>query len=504
MFSSTFYIILAVVLFVLFIVFISYIKAPPSTAFIVSGLNRRPRIYIGKGGLRIPFLERLDKVYLGQVTVDIKTNVSIPTKDFINVNVDAVAKLQVIPDQDGIRLSAKNFLNMTAQEISKQVQDSLEGNMREVTGSLSLTEINIDRDKFSDQIMTKAQQDMNALGLRIISCNIQNITDENNLIKDLGADNTYSIKKNAAITKAEAERDIAQAQARAMKDANDVQVESQTEIAIRQNQLSIKRSELKVQEDIKKAEADAAYSIQEQEQRKVINVKTVDAQIEQTRREQELTAEKVKIRENELKAVVQKQADADKYQIEINAQASLEQSNRQAEAEAYRAAQDARATVARAEAKKQSMLLEAEGIKALGEAEAYKIKCAGEAEAIAIEKKGLAEAEAMQKKADAYKEYGQAAILDMLVNIIPETAKNVASPLSAIDNMNVYGTSGSDAASVSGAVPAVIKQTFDVIESATGVNLSDIVKANTYDAKVNRNVSLDSDSQVDVRSPKKQ
>lgn len=188
-------IIIIVAIAVVLLVIISYVKAPPSIAFIVSGLNRKPRIYIGKGGLRIPLLERLDKVYLGQVTVDIKTNVPIPTKDFINVNVDAVAKLQVLPDQEGIRLSAKNFLNMTSAEISKQVQDSLEGNMREVTGSLTLTEINIDRDKFSDQIMSKAQMDMNALGLKIISCNIQNITDENNLIKDLGADNTYSIKK---------------------------------------------------------------------------------------------------------------------------------------------------------------------------------------------------------------------------------------------------------------------------------------------------------------------
>lgn len=496
--TSTILIIAAVVL-VLIVLLISYVKAPPSSAFIVSGINRKPRILIGRGGFRVPVLERLDKVYLGQVTVDIKTNVPIPTKDFINVNVDAVAKLQVLPDTEGIRTSAKNFLNMTAAEISKQVQDSLEGNMREVTGSLTLTEINIDRDKFSDQIMTKAQLDMNALGLKIISCNIQNITDESNLIKDLGADNTYSIKKNAAITKAEAERDIAQAQARARKDANDVQVESDTEIAIRQNQLAIKRSELKVQEDIKKAEADAAYAIQEQEQRKVINVKTVDAQIEQTKREQELTAEKVKIRENELRAMVQKQADADKYQIEVNAQASLEQQKRNAEAEAYRAEQEARATIARAEAKKQSMMLEADGIKSLGEAEAYKIKCAGEAEAIAIEKKGVAEAEAMRKKADAYKEYGQAAILDMLVNIIPETAKNVASPLSAIDNMNVYGTSGSDAASVSGAVPTVIKQTFDVIESATGVNMSNIMRANSIEAKTDRNVSLNSDSDVTLK-----
>ena len=490
--------VIVVAVIVLFIVLVSYIKAPPSVAYIVSGLNRKPRIYIGKGGLRVPLLERLDKVFLGQVTADIRTSRSVPTNDFINVNVDAVAKIQVIPDIEGVRLAAKNFLNMSGADISKQVQDSLEGNMREVIGSLSLRDININRDKFSDEIMSKAQKDMEALGLRIISCNIQNVTDEKNLIEDLGADNPWTIRKQAKINKANAERDIAMAEAQAQKEANDAQVDSQTQIAIRQNELSVKKSELTIIAQTKQADADAAYEIQRQEQQKTINTKTVDAKIEQTMREQVLTAERVKIRENELAAEVMKQSDADKYQIELKAAADLEQSKREAEAEAYRAKQEASAQIALAEAKKQAMVLEAEGIKANGDAEAYKIQRAGEAEAIAIQKKGLAEAEAMQKKAEAYERYGQAAILDMMVKIIPEVAQHVSEPIAAIKNMNVYGTSGADAAGISGAVPTVIKQSFDVIESATGVNMTDIVRANTIEAKVTRNVNLDSDNTIDV------
>ena len=181
MLNTTFITIVVVAILVILLVLASYIKAPPSFAYIVSGLNRKPRTYIGKGGFRIPGLERLDKVFLGQVTVDIKTSRSVPTNDFINVNVDAVAKIQVIGDPEGIRLAAKNFLNMTGQEISRQVQDSLEGNMREVIGGISLRDININRDAFSDAIMEKAQKDMNALGLNIISCNIQNVTDDKNL-----------------------------------------------------------------------------------------------------------------------------------------------------------------------------------------------------------------------------------------------------------------------------------------------------------------------------------
>jgi len=188
-------IIVVVVILVLFIILISYIKAPPQIAYIISGLSKQPRTYIGKGGIRIPFFERLDKVFLGQVTVDVKTSRSVPTNDFINVRVDAVTKLRVIPSPEGIRLAAKNFINMDDKKMAEQVQDSLEGNMREVIGSMSLKDINIDRDRFSDEIAKKASPDMAKLGLEILSCNIQNVVDDNGLIVDLGADNTFAIKK---------------------------------------------------------------------------------------------------------------------------------------------------------------------------------------------------------------------------------------------------------------------------------------------------------------------
>lgn len=153
-------IIVVVVILVLFIILISYIKAPPQIAYIISGLSKQPRTYIGKGGIRIPFFERLDKVFLGQVTVDVKTSRSVPTNDFINVREDAVTKLRVIPSPEGIRLAAKNFINMDDKKMAEQVQDSLEGNMREVIGSMSLKDINIDRDRFSDEIAKKASPDM--------------------------------------------------------------------------------------------------------------------------------------------------------------------------------------------------------------------------------------------------------------------------------------------------------------------------------------------------------
>ena len=494
----------------LLVVFVAvcYVKAPPKDAYIISGLSREPRILIGKGGLRVPGLERVDKVFLGQTSVDIKTTVPVPTNDFISVMVDAVAKIRVINTPEGIRLAAKNFLNMTEKDIASQVKDSLEGNMREIIGTLDLKSLNIDRDGFSDQIASKAAKDMAKLGIEMISCNIQNITDNEGLIKNLGADNTFKIRKEAAITKAQAERDIAIAESVAAKEANDARVENETVIAEKNNALNIKIADLKVIEDTQRAKADAAYKIQEQEQQKTINEKTVEAEArkqlltqerkkeinaaaveaetEKARREQELTSEQVKIQKNKLEAEIQKQADAEKYQKEIEAAAELEQRKRKAEAEAYEAEQRARAVKAQAEAEQFRMEQEALGKKKLADADAYAIEQKGIATAAAIEKQGLAEAEAMRKKAEAFKEYGDAAKAQMVIEKLPEIAQAVAMPISAIDKVNIYGSDGNGVSQMSGNVPVIIKQTMDVVSDTTGVDMAEIMEKSTLENAVKR------------------
>ncbi len=251
----------ALTLLLMLIIAAGYVKAPPDKAYIISGIKSKPRILIGRAGIKIPFFERVDVLYLGQMTVDIKTEQSVPTNDFINVNVDAVAKVRIGATPDAIQLAAKNFLNKKPEAITLDLQDSLQGNMREIIGTLALKTINIDRDSFSDQVMEKASRDMQKLGIEILSCNIQNVTDERGLISDLGMDNTSRIKKDAAIAKAQAERDVAIAQAEADKAANDARVAAQTEIAEKNNALAIKQAELKTESDTAKAMADAAYPI---------------------------------------------------------------------------------------------------------------------------------------------------------------------------------------------------------------------------------------------------
>ena len=315
----------AIIIAVLAIIVIAfgYVKSPPDKAYIISGIRKKSRVLIGRAGVRVPFFERIDKLYLGQMTVDIKTEQSVPTNDFINVNVDAVAKVRIMPTDEGIRLAAKNFLNKRPDEITVDLQDSLQGNMREIIGTLSLKSINTDRDSFSDQVMMKASKDMEKLGIEILSCNIQNVTDENGLIRDLGADNTARIKKDAAIAKAQADRDVAIEQAKADQEANEARVTADTEIAQRRNELAIKQAELKVAADTKQATADAAYEIQRQEQERSIGTATVNAQIARADREAELKQKEVMVVKQRLDAEIRAKADAERYRSEQLAQAQL-------------------------------------------------------------------------------------------------------------------------------------------------------------------------------------
>ena len=476
---------LLIVLLVLFLLLRGYVKAPPDKAFIISGLRKKPKILVGRAGVKLPLLERLDVLYLGQMTVDIKTEQSVPTTDFINVNVDAVAKVRIAPDGAGIEKASRNFLNKKPEQIALDLQDSLQGNMREIIGTLTLKDINTNRDSFSDQVMMKAATDMDKLGIEILSCNIQNVTDEKGLINDLGADNTSKIKKDAAIAKAQADRDVAIAQAEANKAANDARVLADTEIAQKNNELAIRQSELKVISDTKKAEADAAYEIQKQAQQKNI-------QIAKAERDSELKKQEVGVMQQALDAEINKKADAEKYRVEQEAAAGLAKRQREAEARKYEQEKEAEAKKAVADAAKYSAEQEAAGIRAKYEAEAAGIALKGKAEAEAKKAVGLAEAEAMEKKAEAYQKYNNAAMAEMLIKVLPDIAEEIAKPLAQIDKITIIGGEGKDGgvSQMASNVPAVMAKLFESMKETTGIDLGEIMKAGSYDAKVNRNIHV--------------
>lgn len=482
---------LAVVVFAfLAILFnLGYVKAPPDTAYIISGLGKEPRIVIGTATVRIPFLERLDKLSMRLIKVDVKTQESVPTAEFININVDSVVMAKVGNTPEMIRVAAQNFLNVSEDEINDRIVDILQGNTREIVGSMKLKDMISDRKAFAQRVQDNAVPDLRNLGIELISFTVQNFSDENDVIKDLGIENTAQIKKTASIAKAEADRDVAIAQAEANRQAQEAQADAEQKIAEKNNDVLVKKAELKVVSDTKRAEADAAYDIQKEAQRKTIETTKINADIAREERNVELEQRKANVKEKTLDAQVRKQADAELYQRQ-----------RAAEAQKYEQEQAALAALAQkqreAEAVKYMADKEAEAIRAKGEAEAQAVLAKGRAEAEVLLAKGNAEAEAMRKKAEAYKEYGQAAVLDMLVQMAPEVAKQVAAPLSKIDKITIYGGGEKGSLGVAGNVPQAMSYAFDAMEEATGIDMRDLVKANGYDAKVTKNINIKADETI--------
>jgi len=474
------FVVIAIIL-VLVIIASGYVKAPPDKAFIISGMKREPKILIGRAGIKLPFFERKDTLVLKQISIDIKTNGYVPTLDFIGVDIDAVAKVRVKTDPEGIKVAMKNFLNMDEPRIIAALTDSLQGNMREIIGTVKLKELNTDRKKFGDEVQEKAQKDMNALGIEIISCNIQKIEDEKGLIIALGQDNMSQIQKDASIAKAQADKDVAIAEAEAKRLANEAQVKAETEIASKQNELRIRQAELKRESDIKQAEADAAYEIQQQEQRKTIEITTANANIARQEREIELKKKDVEVTEQTLEADIKKRAEAEKFARQQKAEAELFERQRKAEAEKFEKQKAAEAAKIKAEADLYAKTQEAEGIRAVGEAEAK-----------AIEAKGIAEAEALEKKAEAMKKYGQAAMIEMIVKALPDMASAIAKPLENIDKVTIFdsGNGEGGVGNVGSYVPNVLAKTMETVKEVTGLDIVDIMKAQTYDAKVTRNINI--------------
>ena len=472
---------IVVAVLVIVMMCMGYVKAPPDMAFIISGIKKKSKIVIGKASIRIPFFERLDKLNLRLIPIDVKTSNAVPTADYININVDATVNIKVSNDPEKLRLAAENFLNKNTEYIASVAREVLEGNVREIVGKMQLEEMVSDRQKFALLVKENAEPDLAAMGLDIISFNVQNFVDGNEVIENLGIDNIVRIKKSAAIARAESERDIKVAQASADKEANDAAVAAETEIAKKQNELAIKKSELQMEADTKKAMADAAYEIQKEEQRKTIEITTANADIARQEREIELKQKQVAVKERALEAEVKKQAEADKYAAQQKADAALYQRQKEAEAKQFEAQREAEARKAQAEADRFAKQQEAEGIRAVGEAEAS-----------AIQAKGIAEAEAMEKKAEAYAKYNNAAVAEMMIKVLPDIAGKIAEPLSQIDKITIIGGGeGSNGVEqVAGNVPAVMTKLFESMKETTGIDLADIIKADSYDAKVNRNITV--------------
>ena len=324
----------------------------------------------------------------------------------------------------------------------------LEGNMREIVGSVGLKEMVQDRQGVAKKITENVVPDMEKLGIEVVNFNIQNFKDAAGTIENMGIDNVEQIRKNAQIAKANAQRDIAIATANAEQESNAVKVEAEKKIAEQDAALAVQQADMKVRADTKAAEADAAYSIQQENQRKTIEIAKTEANIARREKEAELAEKEIAIKERELDAEIKKQADALKYQAERQAEAELITRQREADARQYEALKAAEAKKAEAEALRFAMEQEAEGIRA----------------------KGIAEAEAIEKKAEAQKKMGEASILEMYLNALPEVVKGAAAPLAQTDKIVMYGEGNS--AKLVRDVMNSSNQIMEGMKESTGIDLS--------------------------------
>lgn len=437
-------------LLVIILFAMGYLKAPPDTAYVISGLGKK-RVLIGKAGWRIPFFERVDKLSLRIMQVDVKTSEAVPTNEFINVTVDGVANIKISSDVELLTRASEALLGMKQTELISLVTQVLEGNMREIVGSVGLKEMVQDRQGVAKKITENVVPDMQKLGIEVVNFNIQNFKDAAGTIENMGIDNVEQIRKNAAIAKANAQRDIAIANANADQEANAVKVQAEKMIAEQNAELAVQQAQMQVRADTKKAEADAAYSIQQENQRKTIEVTRVNADIARREKEAELAEKEIALQERRLEAEVCKQADAMKYQAEKEAEADLIRRQREAEAQRYEAEQQAQAKRAEAEALRYAMEQEAEGIRA----------------------KGLAEAEAIEKKAEAQRKMGEASILEMYLSALPQVVGNAAAPLAQTDKIVMYGDG--NATRLIRDVMTGANQVVDGLKESTGIDLAAVL-----------------------------
>ena len=449
-------IIIAVIAVLLVLIGVSYVKAPPNTAFIITGPFKQ-RTLIGRAGFRIPGLERVDKIPLSLIQVDIKTASAVPTKEFINIFVDGVANIKIDSSPEALAKASQIFLSQKLDGIKAIAKEVLEGNMREIIGQMRLEELVHNRDLFAEKVKENAMQDMAKMGLQIINLTIQNFVDNNKVIENLGVDNIAQISKNASIARTQAERDVQIAKSEADEAANKARVEAERLIVEQNTTLALRAAELKMQSDTAKATADAAYSIEEQKRLQEINIAKVNADIAKREREVELGQKEVELQERQLEAKIKKTADAERYAAEQVALADLYKRQKAAEA------------------KKFELIQEAEALKAKAEAE----KFAAEQEAAGILAKGTAEAEAIEKKADAMKLYGEAAVLELILNsnVLPEIVKAYSEPLAAaygkIGSITMYGEGNT--ANLAKEITNNGTQVIDSLEKTLGIDLKSVL-----------------------------
>ena len=447
-------------------------KAGPNEALIVSGGGKIPSIVVGGRKFVLPLVQKAQQLSLEIMTLTVNTP-KVYTSEGVAVSVDGVAQVKVGSAVDAIRTAAEQFVGKRPVDIANVALQTLEGQQRAILGEMTVEQIYRDRVAFAERVREVAATDMSRLGLEIRSFVVRDIQDEQGYLEALGVRRTEEVKRDAAIGEAEAKRDASIGEAEAQRDAGireaeadekrqAARFEADTGIAQSERDFATEKASYDQQVNARRAEAELAYSLQEAKTRQQIRQEELQIEVVERQKQIQVQEQEIIRRERELDATVRRPAEAERDRLETVADGNRRRTQVDADAERYRLENVA-------EGEKARILAEAQG-----DAEAIRLR--GQAQADAIKAQGLAEAEAMNRKADAWKEYGQAAMIQQLFESLPKVADAVAQPLAKTDRITVISTGGDDSAGagatkVTRDVTNTIAQLPALVESLTGVDL---------------------------------
>jgi len=484
--SSLFGIVAAVlgIVLILTVVLRMWKKVPQDKAGVVTGMKKR--VITGGGGLVIPVFERIDYISLGNIPLSVATRSSLSSQG-VPISVITTAVIKVRNEKNSILTAIEQFTGRNEKEIIDNIQGTaiavLEGKLREIIATMTVEELYQKREAFSSRVQEVVGTELGNMGLEVKNFTITDISDENGYIKALGDGMIAQRKKDAEIQKAEAARDMQIKTSQARQEGESAKLKAEADIA---------------QAAKDKAVLEANY-MQEQQTAQAVIQAQMDAELLKQQRQKEIAEAQIQVQiasEQKNIELAQKQAERTKESLRVTIvePANAEKAKQMADADAEKYRQIAQAQ-ARAESKKVEAQAEAEAIAIKAQAEADAIAKTGIAEAEATKAKGIAEAEAMEKKAEAYEKYGQAAMMEMLVKVLPQMAEQVAKPLQSIDKVTIIdstdSSNGSGVGQMGGYVPSVLAKTIESIKETTGFDITDVMKANTIQAKTDRNISVD-------------
>jgi flotillin len=468
---------IVVVIFVFLSIWASrYTKVGPNQVLVVSGrqyryadpdgtVNTRGfRIVKGGGTFVYPVIEKIDLLSLELLTIDVQTP-EVYTSKGVPVKVDGVAQIKVKGDDVSIATASEQFLSKGTDEIKNIAMQTLEGHLRAILGTMTVEEIYQNRDAFASKVQEVAAGDMANMGLGIVSFTIRDIRDTQGYLDALGKPRIAQVKRDAQIAQAEADRDAMIKSSQATQAGQEAKFQADTKIAEAQRDYQSNVAQYQAAVNQKKAEADLAYDLQKYKTGQLVKAEEVQVNIIEKQKQIELQQQETLRRQRELEANVQKPADAERYKVETLANAR----KFQLETEAAGAASATKATG----------FANADVAKATGIAQAEAEKARGLAEAAIIEAQGRATAEAMKQKAESFKQYNEAAVIEMLVRVLPEIAAKISEPLSKTEKMVIINSGngvGGGASKLTGDVTAIMSQLPPVLESLTGVKFEKLLE----------------------------